>query len=179
MNILRAQTYFNCKNDQSLMKIMDALESLNIEEFAANLSKLYNFPRHQDFKSEAEFENSLSKILMCCNIAFTTQPLAGHGRAYLAFETNFHAFVVELKYNKSADEAMDHIIKKRYYQLPLFNEHNEIMLLGINYSSMNKNIDSIAYINYKKEGTMPAVSSYVVRLTLENNIVVQIKPPKT
>ena len=52
------------------------------------------------------------------------------------------------------------------------------MLLGINYSSMNKNIDSIAYINYKKEGAMPAVSSYVVRLTLENNIVVQIKPPR-
>lgn len=66
----------------------------------------------------------------------------GHGFADIVFlplpSVDKPALVVELKYDKTADAAIQQI-KDRHYTQVLENYTGEILLVGINYSRKNKN----------------------------------------
>ena len=52
-------------------------------------------------------------------------------------------YVIELKLDKSPEEGLKQIKEKQYY-LPYLNQGQELALIGLNFSSTSRNIDSWA-----------------------------------
>ena len=134
--------------------------------------KLYrNHYRYRDYKSEGEFENSLSLILKFSNANLVSQLNAGDGRADLAFTIGEHAFILEIKFNSSSDDAIDQIINKKYYLASLFDHHKRVQLLGINYLSSLKTIESVKHAIYTKDQGVKFYAKYSVQSNPENQLL--------
>ena len=151
IKFLRAQAYFDLTSRNKLDAVISSLKLLKIKELTELLVELYrNTYRLKDFKSEAEFENSLVLLLHCGNIIPHSQVFAGDGRSDLAFEVGGHAYIVEFKRDSSADKAIEQIIEKKYYLASIFAKYKEIKLLEISYSTTLKTIGYVLIQNFTK-----------------------------
>lgn len=63
-----------------------------------------------------------------------------NGRIDLLIKTDKYIYVMEFKYDGSAQEAIDQIDSKNY-SLPFENDGREIIKVGVNFSSTTRNID--------------------------------------
>ena len=97
MKISSRTAYFDLTSKNILDAVISSLKLLKIKELTEFLVELYrNSYRFKDFKSDAEFENSLVLLLHCGNIIPHFQVSAGDGRSDLAFEVGGHAYIIEL-----------------------------------------------------------------------------------
>ena len=87
--------------------------------------------------------------IVCINYYLKVEELpTGKGIADVVFipkrDTSLPAMIVELKWNESADSAIEQI-KKRYYPSILKGNVGEIVLVGINYNKKSKRQIKLAY----------------------------------
>jgi hypothetical protein len=68
-----------------------------------------------------------------------TEPLSSHGRMDIAVEFKDKVYVVELKCNQSAAEAIRQIREKRYHEKYLHSDR-KIFLVGINFDTRERAI---------------------------------------
>ena len=124
------------------VKQCEELLRLTIDGDAANVARIIELA-HEAYTSVLTYnnENSLSCVI---SMAYFTAPAyynvirelpSGKGFADIAFVpkpyTDKPALLVELKYDKSADTAIDQIKEKRYTSV--LAGYKEIILVGINY----------------------------------------------
>lgn len=129
-----------CQSDT----LLDATLQGNEEKVAEIVEQV-----HQDNTSILQYndENSLSCILSLAyysaqkSYTITREAPAGKGFADLVFEprknSSMPAFIVELKYDHSAEKAVEQIRSKNYTDC-LKDYSGEVLLVGINYDKKSK-----------------------------------------
>ena len=150
MKISSRTAYFDLTSKNILDAVISSLKLLKIKELTEFLVELYrNSYRFKNFKSDAEFENSLVLLLHCGNIIPHFQVSAGDGRSDLAFEVGGQAYIIELNVTQALINNRANN-RKKYYLASIFLKYKEIELLGISYSTTLKTIGSVLIQNFTK-----------------------------
>ncbi|MDE5871782.1 MAG: PD-(D/E)XK nuclease domain-containing protein, partial [Muribaculaceae bacterium] len=80
-------------------------------------------------------------LLTLIGIETETEVRTSHGRIDLVVKTPDYIYVIELKFDRTAKEAMAQISGKEY-DLPYRNDGRRIFRIGINFSSETRHLDA-------------------------------------
>lgn len=133
------------KNSSELMKplilMAECLENGQPEEFIGRLRSILA-PISYHFKnklSELDFERVMFVILHLLGLEVTTELHTSWGRIDVVVKTGKYIYIMELKLDKSAREALDQIENKEY-ALQWDYDGRKVIKIGINFSSEQRNI---------------------------------------
>lgn len=93
---------------------------------------------------ERHFQNLIyivSKTISSQKIRVSVEEKTSDGRIDMLIETPSYVYIIEIKYNGSTHEAIEQIKQKHYY-LSFRTSGRKIFLVGLNFSSDKKRIDS-------------------------------------
>lgn len=140
--------YQDKDRQQSLTTIRTLVKSLNSghpEDFLTALKQyLSGIPYSviQNYK-ELYFENNIYIIANLIGLYCEAETATSNGRIDLTIKTKDYIYVIELKLDKSAEEALKQIQEKNYWSQYAVTG-KKIFLIGVNFSSKTRNIqDSI------------------------------------
>ncbi len=88
---------------------------------------------------EADFHILFYLIVSSSGVGIKSEILAAKGRIDALIETRDRYYIIEFKCNQSPDKAIQQIKEKKYYE-PYKNRGKEIILIGINFSTEDRNI---------------------------------------
>ena len=100
---------------------------------------LAGFPYDSHRNSEAIYQSILYSIFNTLNFTIRAEVKTATGRLDLVVSTHTSIFVMELKYDKSPDVALEQIESKQY-TLPYMQDHRNVYEVGINFSSKEKTV---------------------------------------
>ena len=137
--------YTNLKKEESnffVSKAVQALKTGNAEEFM-NLMKslLAGYPYDLVKDNENHYQNVVYLTLRLMSVYLVDAEFrTSNGRIDLLVRTDKYTYVMEFKYDGSAQEAMDQI-ESRDYPLPFIMDSRMIIKVGVNFSGRTRNID--------------------------------------
>lgn len=119
-----------------------SLNSGNVDGFIKELqSFLADIPYHlSKNKPEVYFENNLYIIFKLIGFTVQTEYRTSSGRIDVLVKTRDFIYVIELKLNGSAEDAMAQINRKGY-ALPFATDSRKLFKIGISFSKKTRNID--------------------------------------
>lgn len=97
-------------------------------------------PYDMDMGNERNFHNAVFVLLTLLGLRVKTEVHTSDGRIDLTVETERYIYIIELKYNGSAEEALKQIEEMRY-AMPYMADSRKKILIGINFSSESRRID--------------------------------------
>ena len=100
---------------------------------------LAGFPYDISRNSEAIYQAILYSIFNTLNFTIRAEVKTATGRLDLVVSTDTSIFVMELKYDKSPDVALEQIESKQY-TLPYMQDKRNVFEVGINFSSEEKTV---------------------------------------
>ena len=89
---------------------------------------------------ENNLHNAIYILLTLIGAKAETEVRTSHGRIDLVLKTTRYIYIIELKFDRSADEAMAQI-KEKEYDLPYRNDGRRIFRIGVNFSSATRHLD--------------------------------------
>ena len=92
---------------------------------------------------ELYFQNVMSIMLKMMGLYVKTEYQTSNGRIDIVFDTDKYIYIIELKRDESAENALKQIEEKGYDK-PFLARGKQIIKLGINFSSETKTIDGWA-----------------------------------
>ena len=92
---------------------------------------------------ELYFQNVMSIMLKMMGLYVKTEYQTSNGRIDIVFDTDKYIYIIELKRDESAENALKQIEEKGYDK-PFLASGKQIIKLGINFSSETKTIDGWA-----------------------------------
>lgn len=137
--------YLDTVKNEALEKVRDLYRDIregNAEGFVKRLrTVLAGVPYHLSNAShEVYFENNLYIIFSLLGFYTTTEYQTSNGRIDILIDTPSFIYVIELKLDKSAEEALRQINEKDYC-LPFSFSGKKVFKIGLNFSSRKRNID--------------------------------------
>lgn len=105
-----------------------------LQSFLASIG----YPLTQN-KSELFFEQGLYIILRALGLHVHSEMATSNGRIDLLIESEKYIYIIELKLDKTPEEALEQIEKKEY-SLPWKYDGRKIFEIGVNFSSQKRNI---------------------------------------
>ena len=118
-----------------------SLESGNVQDFMQRLQAfMASIPYEMIPSSERHVQNVMYLLSTLCGFYCEVESHTNKGRVDLTIKTPEYIYVIELKYDCTAQEALDQIKEKGYAE-PFATDSRELICLGINYSSAERNID--------------------------------------
>ncbi|MDE5796943.1 MAG: ATP-binding protein [Muribaculaceae bacterium] len=90
---------------------------------------------------EIYYENNLFILFKLIGIRVSVEVETSDGRMDVLMECRHYTYIIELKLDHSAEAALEQIRHKRYI-LPFERYHLPVIMLGINFSSQTRNIES-------------------------------------
>ena len=120
---------------------IESLEKQNISDFLKKLGSFFaSFPYHLFAKaSEATYQGMLLALLKGMGLSASAEYATNLGRIDVVIETEKITYIFECKLDKSAAEALTQIEDRKYYQ-QYIQTGKEIGLVGVNFSSKDRNI---------------------------------------
>lgn len=127
--------------DQEIYNLSQYLRNNNPEEFLERLKSFIAGIPYTVRKGETEqfFQRNFFIILKTLGLHVHTEFETSDGRIDILVETHSSLFIIELKANSTAGEALDQIERKQY-SLPWKNSGKKIFEIGVNFSSETRNI---------------------------------------
>ena len=139
---------YNVKTDKGrldnyIWDIRDALEEGKPAEALEMIRSLFaaipaNVTRN---RTELFFENNLFMLFKLIGIDVRAEWWTADGRIDMLLEMSDYVYVMELKLDRSAEEALTQIDTKEY-TLPWKYDNRKVFKIGINFASSKRNIDS-------------------------------------
>ena len=128
-------------NDNMLRKLRKFANSGNALDFIKTLqSFLAGIPYHlSEGKHEIYYENNIYVILRLLGCDIRTEEETSNGRIDAVLKTPEYIYILELKLNGTAQEAMQQIIDKRY-DLPFATDSRQIIRIGLSFSKETRTI---------------------------------------
>ena len=124
--------------------ILDDIREGRPEKMVRNLDVfLSGVPYDMKMEDENNLHNALYILLTLIGTETDTEVRTSHGRIDLLIKTRRYIYVIELKFDKTAQEAMDQINEKEY-ALPYSNDGRRIFRIGLNFSSTTRHLDEPA-----------------------------------
>lgn len=114
----------------------------NLQAFFAGI------PYQLKMEDENNFHNALYILLSLIGTKARAEVATSDGRIDLLIETSLYVYVIELKYDGSAQEALRQIDEKRYIR-PFQADGRTIFKIGINFSSKTRCIEEAEIVEIK------------------------------
>ena len=143
------QTGFALKFWQALRKNDLDLALREMQAYLAGLPYVEGFKKKLEEVSNKEgfYEYTFYLIFTMLNVYARTQVRTSNGRADVVVEMPNVIYVMELKVDKSAKEALEQIDTKGY-AIPYQTESRKIVKVGVNFSSETKTLTEWIIVNY-------------------------------
>ena len=127
--------------EDRLKEIAGYIERGDPESFLERLrSLLAGIPYHLQGKmTELDFERTLFVIFHVLGYHVHSEMATSSGRIDLLIETKQYIYIVEIKLDKTANQAQDQIIEKEY-ALAYEYDGRKVFRIGVNFSSETRNI---------------------------------------
>jgi hypothetical protein len=120
--------------------ISQAFTHSNMTELQQRLQEFFNrMPYTIHITDEYKLQFVLYSIFALIGVAVDPEVVTNLGRADLVVTFPKLVYVIELKFNKSVQEALAQIQNKKYYE-KYENTSKKITLLGINFNSVTKTV---------------------------------------
>ena len=129
----------------SLFKSSDLRKSFdngNTEEAIDKLKAVYASIPYDLLKKadEAHYSTAFFCMMKALGANIGSELETSKGRIDAVLENKTHIYIFEFKYNKTADEALSQIHETKYYE-PYLGGKKKVHLIGMNFSSSEKNIN--------------------------------------
>ncbi|MDE6522867.1 MAG: ATP-binding protein [Muribaculaceae bacterium] len=102
---------------------------------------LAGIPYDMKMENENNLHNAIYILLTLIGVKAETEVRNSDGRIDLVVKTNRFIYIIELKFNRSSQEAMEQIEEKQY-ALPYANDPRRIFKIGINFSTSTRHLDT-------------------------------------
>ena len=136
--------YSSIKKDETRIFISDfrkEMEFGEVDRFMKRLQSLFaGFSYDLKFEEERNVQNAMLLVFSLVGIHVDAEVRNSDGRIDILVRTADYVYIMELKYDKSAREALDQIERKEY-ALPWAVDSRTVIEIGINYSTEKRRID--------------------------------------
>ena len=96
-------------------------------------------PYQMELDSERNFHNVMLMLVMLLGIKVKAEYATSAGRIDMLLETDKYVYVIELKIDKTAREALDQINSKNY-ALAFSANGRQVVKIGVNFSTQSRTI---------------------------------------
>ena len=133
--------YLNNDREEIIFPLLFEFENANIEKAMEILKSNYAKISHNLLKlnKESTFVSFFLGFMYSYKADILNEEETNKGRIDAVLKTKKYIYIIEFKLNQSSDVAIKQIKEKKYYEKYL-NDDREIHLLGINFSTKEKNI---------------------------------------
>ncbi|HEV2601310.1 MAG TPA: AAA family ATPase [Candidatus Babeliales bacterium] len=127
--------------EMELVRMRRALLELNFETFCNAIKILFAaIPYNLHISRESYYHSLIHFMFDLLSMRPQSEVASSHGRADLVLHTARNIIVFEFKYNSLAQNALDQILQKKYYE-KYMNQNKEIVLVGINITFKEKQLE--------------------------------------
>ncbi len=140
-DILKSITrYRQNEINDTLDELRKALSAHNVDAFIACMKQFYaHIPYTIAIEKEKYYQTIFYVVLRLINVNPEVERATNIGRIDMVVEVDDCIYIFEFKLNGSAKAALQQIHQMHYYQ-PYLNLGKKIVLVGINFSSKERNI---------------------------------------
>ncbi len=137
--------YANLNAESSSEFIYNLEEDFNRGEVEVVMKRLQSLFADMSYdlsiEEEKDVRNVLYIVFKLLKLTTDAEYHTSDGRIDILVRTPDYIYIMELKFDKSAEEALDQI-KRKEYSLPWAVDNRQIIAVGINFSSEKRRIDS-------------------------------------
>lgn len=124
-----------------IYNFLDDLKHGKVDSFIHRLENLFaSVPYDMAMEKEQNIHNALLIFTMLIGLEVRSEFKTSKGRIDLLIDTDIYIYIIELKLDGTAEEALTQIETKEY-DLQFRNSGKEIIKIGISFSSQKRNID--------------------------------------
>ena len=125
-----------------IFDLIDEMEEGRVDDFMKRLQSLFAGIGHDmRFDEERNVQNALYIIFKLVGMHVDAEVKTSDGRIDILVRTTDYVYIMELKYDRSAEEALAQIERKEY-SLPWSTDSRTVIAIGINYSTAKRRIDT-------------------------------------
>ena len=140
--------YSSVKKDDAPVFIYDfqtEIEEGRVDDFMRRLQSFFSGTSYE-MKTEEErnVQNAMFILFRLLGLSVDVEYRTSDGRIDILVRTDRYVYIMELKYDRSAEEALAQIERKEY-SLPWAVDSRETIAIGINFSTSRRTIDSWLY----------------------------------
>ena len=129
--------------------ILDLLDG-NPESFIENLNIfLAGIPYDMKMENENNFHNAVYILLSLIGLRTETEVHTSDVRIDLVIKTDQFIYIIELKFDDTAEKAIEQI-KDKNYGYPYIGDPRRIFIIGANFSSETRHLDKPAILEMEK-----------------------------
>ena len=136
--------YSSVKEAESRVFVVDFRKEMQegrVDDFMKRLQSMFaGISYEMKFDEERNVQNAILILFSLIGMNVDTEVRTSDGRIDILVRTDRYVYVMELKYDSSAEEALAQIERKEY-ALPWTIDTREVIEIGINYSSEKRRID--------------------------------------
>lgn len=136
--------YYTKEKSSSMALVFDFLDDLelgNVESFMKRLNSFFaGITYEMRLENESNVQNALFVLFKLLGFNCDVEYRTSDGRIDILIRTPKFVYIMEIKFDGSADEALDQI-KRKEYHLPWAVDNRIIYAMGINYSSEIRRLD--------------------------------------
>jgi hypothetical protein len=114
----------------------------DIPKMVTDLNTLISTIPYDHWKAESEsvFHIIFHLALTRLGLDIRSEAHSAHGRCDVIMQTPVYVYVIELKLNGTAKQALDQILEKNYLR-PFHSDARKKIAIGINFSSEKREVD--------------------------------------
>jgi len=126
---------------QLVLKLVSALKQKNIPEIVALIkARLTRVPYPLHEKAEKYYHSLLHVLFDAAGLKICSEYMTSHGRIDMIIELPVVNYLLEFKFDQSAQKALEQIEERKYYEA-LREKNKPIILLGLNFKRKKKEFD--------------------------------------
>ena len=137
--------YANIDEGQSAFHITHFVSEIEHGDYEAFLRRLQSFFADTPYELvrdlELHYQNVLFIVYKLLGFYVQAEYHTSNGRIDMILKTDTYIYVMEFKFDGTAEEALKQIEEKKY-ATPFLNDSRRLIKIGINFSSKTRNIDS-------------------------------------
>ena len=120
---------------------LDEMEEGRVDAFMKRLQSMFaGISYEMRFDEERNVQNAILILFSLIGMSVDAEVRTSDGRIDILVRTDKYVYIMELKYDATAEEALAQIDRKEY-ALPWAVDNREVIEIGINYSSEKRRID--------------------------------------
>lgn len=136
--------YAKFKSEADASKVKDMLKWIKLgkpERFLQSIQSYFAGVSYMlKMDNENNFHNAFFLVTSLIGLETESEVHTSDGRIDMTIKTPKYIYIIELKYDKSAEEALDQIDRKKYDRM-FREDKRKIFKIGVNFSSETRTIE--------------------------------------
>jgi hypothetical protein len=144
-NVFDSLSISKSQGDNALVALYHAFNNNDVPEIIEIIKRIFlNIDYDIKISQEKHYQNIFYLIFQILGFRIKVEYKTNRGRIDAIIETKNNIYIFEFKLDKSANEALDQINDKAYYERFL-SQNKPIHLVGVNFNSQLRNIDDYVH----------------------------------